>query len=362
MRSTFSTQTVRSAPAVGEQAAAVGGLRFDWLMAALSTIFVGGLFLDGWAHNHGKVDQSFFTPWHAFFYGGFMLTGVVLVGTVIVNRWRGYDFYQAIPSGYKTTLTGLLVFGAGGMGDLLWHSIFGIEEDIEALFSPTHLMLGVGLAMVVTGPLRAAWQRRENEMNWRALGPAILSTALFISTLSFFMMFAHPITVVIAGARHRHFYTDAGVMAGMAGLIVMAALLVGPVLLILRRWRLPLGGLTLIWGINTAAMTVLDYEHEYTIGMAAAMIGAAAVLDLFQWRLAPVTARPDRLRLFAFVSPIALFGAYYATLAATEGLAWSVHLWTGSVFLTGVTGLLLSYLLAPPAVPAGVAMGTEGEA
>ena len=173
MRSTFSTQTVRSAPAVGEQAAAVGGLRFDWLMAALSTIFVGGLFLDGWAHNHGKVDQSFFTPWHAFFYGGFMLTGVVLVGTVIVNRWRGYDFYQAIPSGYKTTLTGLLVFGAGGMGDLLWHSIFGIEEDIEALFSPTHLMLGVGLAMVVTGPLRAAWQRRENEMNWRALGPAI---------------------------------------------------------------------------------------------------------------------------------------------------------------------------------------------
>jgi hypothetical protein len=46
---------------------AVGGLAFDWVMMSLSLLFLGGLYLDGWAHNHGRVDDSFFTIWHAFF-------------------------------------------------------------------------------------------------------------------------------------------------------------------------------------------------------------------------------------------------------------------------------------------------------
>jgi hypothetical protein len=33
-------------------------------MSLLSAWLVGGLFPDGWAHAHGRVDQSFFTPWH----------------------------------------------------------------------------------------------------------------------------------------------------------------------------------------------------------------------------------------------------------------------------------------------------------
>ena len=37
------------------------GNRFDWMMVAVSFWFVGGLFLDGWAHNNGRVDNSFFT-------------------------------------------------------------------------------------------------------------------------------------------------------------------------------------------------------------------------------------------------------------------------------------------------------------
>src|SRR2546426_11492837 len=50
---------------------APGSAGFDWTIVALSGVFVSGLFLDGWAHAHGRVDQSFFTPWHAVFYGGF---------------------------------------------------------------------------------------------------------------------------------------------------------------------------------------------------------------------------------------------------------------------------------------------------
>jgi len=36
--------------------------RFDWAMGLLSALLVAGIYQDGWAHNHGKVDETFFTP------------------------------------------------------------------------------------------------------------------------------------------------------------------------------------------------------------------------------------------------------------------------------------------------------------
>ena len=48
-------------------------------MSALSAWLVGGFFLDGWAHTHGKVDQSFFTPWHAVLYSGHVVNLIVLL-------------------------------------------------------------------------------------------------------------------------------------------------------------------------------------------------------------------------------------------------------------------------------------------
>jgi hypothetical protein len=350
MSSTPFPKPLRASALEQAEKAAIGGLRFDWMMVILSAVFVGGLFLDGWAHNHGRVDESFFTPWHAFFYGGFLLTAMALIGVVVVNRRRGYDLFASIPDGYKTTLTGVMIFGAGGVGDMFWHAIFGIERGIEALFSPTHLMLGVGISLIVSGPLRAAWPRRDRP-SWRSLGPAILSVGLLMSTLSFFLMFAHPINTIIGGARHRQFLNDVGVMAGMMALLVMAALMIGLVLLTMRRWTLPLGALSLIWGLHTAGMTILDYERLQQLWLALGMFAVVVLLDLVAWRYRAALRQPNNLRIFAFAAPFLLFGAYFGVLHLTEGIGWSIHLWTGAVFLTGVTGLLLSYLLMPPAIP-----------
>ena len=41
-------------------------------MALISCAIVFGLYIDGWAHNHGFVDDSFFTPWHAVLYGAIL--------------------------------------------------------------------------------------------------------------------------------------------------------------------------------------------------------------------------------------------------------------------------------------------------
>lgn len=326
-------------------------LAFDWLMTILNVIFLGGLYLDGWAHNHDRVDDSFFTPWHAFFYGGFALLTLVLLGTLVRQRWRGQSWQTALPAGYQLSLLGLLIFAAGGAGDLIWHELFGVEESFEALLSPTHLTLVVGLALVVTGPLRAAWQRTGVELNWRTLGPALWALTLLLSTLTFITMYAHPIAFNLAGARHYEFNTDAGQMAGVLGVVVTAGLLMGPTLLVMRRWSLPLGTLLLVWGVNLAAMTVLNWHHVYTNYQFTLMFLAIILIDLLRRRFTAVHTNLYGLRVFAFLAPLLYFGAYFLALLLTEGTRWSVHMIGGALVLAGVTGWLLSYLVVPPAMP-----------
>jgi len=239
------------------------------------------------------------------------------------------------------------------VGDLIWHELFGIEKDFEALLSPTHLLLGLGLGLVVTGPWRAAWSRPGKQPGWAVFMPALLSISALISTLTFFMMFSHPIFSTTGGRLHYEFGSDAGQMGAVLGLMIVGAILVGPLLLALRRWTLPVGSLTLIWGINLIAMTILGYHHDYSRWMTIAMLLATVALDLLLWRLRPTLPATTLLRLFAFGGPVLLFSAYYLALLATEGTRWSVHLVTGSVALAGVVGWLLSYLVAPPTLPVG---------
>ena len=44
--------------------------RFDWGIAALSVWLAIGFYIDMWAHAHGRVDDTFLTPWHAILYAG----------------------------------------------------------------------------------------------------------------------------------------------------------------------------------------------------------------------------------------------------------------------------------------------------
>ena len=52
-----------------------GSLGFDLVVALLSSVFIVGLFLDGWAHNNiPDLIETFFTPYHALLYGGAIQT------------------------------------------------------------------------------------------------------------------------------------------------------------------------------------------------------------------------------------------------------------------------------------------------
>src|SRR5437868_7378550 len=129
-------ETQPATPAAGKLPA-LGGLRFDWIVTVLFAILIGGVYVDGWAHNHGKVDNTFFTPWHAVLYSGYGALAGVLLAALARNHATGLAWRVALPEGYRLSLLGALVFAVAGLGDMIWHTLFGIEVGTAALLSPT---------------------------------------------------------------------------------------------------------------------------------------------------------------------------------------------------------------------------------
>ncbi len=69
-------------------------------------------------------------------------------------------------------------------------------------------------------------------------------------------------------------------------------------------------------------------------------------------RLVFGTTCGDRLSV-AFVAPLTVGSLYFIAGQIIAGIAWSVHLWLGSIVMMGVVGLLISYVSAPPQVASG---------
>jgi Tol biopolymer transport system component len=167
---------------------------FDWLMGILCFVLIAGVVQDGWAHNHGKVDESFFTPWHAMLYGAMALNGIVLGIVGLRNLSKGFTFRNGLPFGYWLSLIGVFLFALGGGLDLLWHSMFGIEQDINALVSPTHLTLAFAAALVCSGPIRSVAHRvGVDEGGWRNVGPVVLAVTATLMLVGFFTQYVQPI-------------------------------------------------------------------------------------------------------------------------------------------------------------------------
>jgi hypothetical protein len=354
-------------------------VRFDWIMVLLTIWGIGGLFLDGWAHAHLPQLETFFTPWHALLYSGYLAVAATLViktisnlklaasgerasgaslslVTLIRNSARGFRWLEAVPAGYGLSLLGVGLFAVSGVADLTWHLLFGIERSVEALLSPTHLGLALGGGLVATGPLRAAWRRRDgaDACSWRHLGPAILSLIITLSILTFFTEYASPF-VNPWPVYPADFLAGNGPAIGITDILLHTGVLMSFVLLALRRWRLPLGVFTLIFTLNTGLMAVFNPEVVVFLLPCAWLSGMAA--DLLYQILQPSVERLESIRFFAFAVPAILYLFYFLNLAIVEPLrfqsriTWSVHFWTGSIVLAGIVGFLLSYVMFPPFHP-----------
>ena len=325
------------------------GVGFDWAFLVPCAWLVGGVYLDGWAHNHIPALETFFTPWYAVLYSGYIAVAAFLVCTLVYNHRRGSAWQQAVPAGYGLSLFGAAIFGAGGGLDLTWHVLFGIEKSVDALLSPTHLILALGVVLMVSGPLRAAWYRSSSQTreDRTHLFPIILSLTFILAVLSFFTQYADPIVTSWAN----QFTSEPLRELGIASILLQAAILMGGILPVMRRWRLPLGAFAIVFLVRSALSSVLAVSSP-VIAVAVVGLLIGLMIDLVYRWLKPSMERGSAFHLFAFVVPTVNTAVYFLGLAVIHGIAWSVNLWAGSIVLSGVVGLLLSYMLVPPQLPA----------
>jgi hypothetical protein len=137
----------------------------------------------------------------------------------------------------------------------------------------------------------------------------------------------------------------------VASVLVTNLIVVAPVLLLARRWRLPFGTVTLLATAGAVGLTSL---REFALGaLVLAMAAGGLAADLLLARLRPGPDRPARFRAAGTLVPVLLWGAWLAVYALAYGIVWPPELWAGVVGMAALTGLGLSVLILPPAVPAG---------
>jgi hypothetical protein len=313
----------------------------------LSFWYVGGLFIDGWAHNHGRTDDSFFTIWHAVFYSGFGVLALFYTGTLFRNVQAGKRWQDALPKGHHLALFGIAVFGFGGVFDMLWHTVFGVEEDIEALLSPSHLTLVVGMVLVLSGAFRS-FQHRENRGDWWGtwLAP-VLSMSFTISVLLFILQYISLTDSVIGMPTQVSRNSDTGYLLliyGLTTMLINSAVLMAGTLLLVREGRPPFGAITLFWGVTFALVATQDDGYIYIILALIAGLSADVLIRLLNVRFENV----GRFALFAFVVPVIYFLSHFAMVQLQAGrLGWTIDVWTGATFMAGAVGMFIAYLLRP---------------
>jgi hypothetical protein len=319
-------------------------VKFDWLVVAASAWLGTGLYWDGWAHGYGLPD-SFWTIWHAAFYSGFAACAAVILGGVARNRPNAASWRTAIPAGYQLAVLGVFVFGVAGVFDMIWHTIFGIELSTDALLSPSHLALGTGAALMVSGPFVAA-TRRSGGSGLLAQLPAVISLTFLFGTFTFFSLFAGPYSNVIGTGPRPN---DTTLVRALLGMYLFSALLVGCAIVALRRGMLPVGALTVMLGLNAVAMILMRGHMPLDVQVTFMLVAivAGAIGDLLLWRLRPSDSRPPQLHVFAFVLPAAYLAIYLTVVVLRVGSGWTVHELTGMVTLCGIVGLLVSLVAAP---------------
>lgn len=310
------------------------------VVAALSAWAVTGLALDGRAHQDNAV-ESFFTPWHGILYSA-------IAASAVWTWWLVARRPSGPPTGFAVTVAGVGLLAAGGPADLLWHELFGLEADVEALLSPTHLMLMTGGIMLLSAPLRAAWHARAGSaVGERPPLAAVVSLALVAGVIAFFFQYASPFHETAAYAGNGHAEQELGLVA----IALTNLILVAPLALLLRIGRLPVGAATIVFTV-AAGVVAVSSDFEAWAAFAGAVAGGVAV-DALGVVLRPGPDRPRQAFAFAVAAPLVLWSAVLAAMGLDGGMAWPVELWSGSILLAAGAGALLAVLARPdPSRPA----------
>ena len=340
--------TVKTAPVTDARTDLVTMIFALWLMI--------GLFLDGYAHTN-LIDEleSFFTPWHAVFYSGFLASAGWVAWLIYKGVAGGRSIREAIPAGYGPTVLGLLLFGLGGIGDGIWHTLFGIEAGIDALLSPTHFMLFTGGILGLSTAIRTSRVRnRGDAINRQDRGPLLLSLLLVTGALAFFAAY-----MWVPGQSSilevPYVEAEGAISYFIAGLLVSTVILLVPALIVLRWWRLPQGFSLVTWLVISVAIALsfsMNLAVSFIFGLVGGLAGELAVLT---WKPGPEN-RPGSL-LALTLMPLAAWSAFMLAIATGVGTDWAPEIWAGSIVLSGLAAAGLGWIVLPDSDRGPVPLG-----
>ncbi len=337
----------------------------DTIVAFSAIWLMIGLAVDGYAHSNiiETETEDFLTPWHAIFYAGFAAAASWIAIVAYRRRQPGGNFLSWVPQGYRWAVYGLLIFAVGGIGDAIWHTIFGIEEGIDALLSPTHLLLLVGMLLISSTPIRSGWAQLDPTAPKEKVAKSILfALGVMTSLIAFFISYLwipiHPklttVKLTTTSEATVQEQVEKGFVAGeietglaVAGSMVVTAILLAGMLVLRRSWRLPFGAASIIWGVSSLVAAGVFLEvggaGDYFIPVAVTALGGL-VFDVIAFM--PVKENTKRVALVT-APPFVMWTVWSLAAMAAQDFQWVPELWTGLIVANIFVGLGIKVMMFP---------------
>lgn len=331
----------------------------DWLTTAGGLVVLGGMYADGHSHVY-ELAESFFTPSHGVIYAGALLSVFVLIFYAVRNMRAGYSLRNSLPEGYAPAIVAAPLAFVGGGLDMLWHSVYGVEQGLNTLVSPTHLLIYTSMAVIFTSPLRAAIARREERSLVSQL-PAILGAAgcaaaiMFITEYTFYpegLLIDRPLPMQSGGYSqdqltlvvilyYRH-------LVAMLSVLWQSVLVVAPALLLVARFRLHAGALV-VYAIFEKLFVSLSFARssaELALYLLSALC-SGLIAEFFYRRFRTSFARRPALTAFGAALPASYYAAYAGiAVPLFGGTWWDPTFLFGTFAISGIVGALVAIFAA----------------
>ena len=307
----------------------------NWVLIPCILWFLSGLYLDGWAHNHGKVDNTFFTPWHAVFYSGYVAIAGMLAVVVLMSVLRGETWQIELPAAYRNAILAAPLFALGGVADLWWHTTFGFETGIEPLLSPPHLLLA-GSMFFMSLAVAGSEVRLDR---WSTQIPVALSLLAAWSVVTFILQFNHPYGIVWP---ERGSMGQGNVVFGLLGIVLhsLFACVVG-LWMLQRNFRR--GVFTFVLVINALLIALMGDEYRFGwVALGAGILSEG--LDMLVQQRTLVIRQLTRAASIGFT----LTALYFVVIAQTSVLYWSLSDCLSTAIITVVVCMGTVMLMRAP--------------
>ena len=265
---------------------------------------------------------------------------------------------MGLPAGHNVAIAGAVLFGVGGVADMVWHTLYGLETGMMTFISPPHLMLFLGLILLVTTPFRAAWlSLNEVTPTFVDLLPALLSLAMGMAIVAVWSgpLWGFTSTDFYAAPSLERLMAELGStplarrvaesllqQRAIVSVIGTNLAVLVPVLLLYHRWRPPFGSIATLYTAMGALIGIVTGLWYLPV-----LLVSGLVADIFIVRLSPTPWRLRELRVLGACLPLVLWTLYFLLLHGQRRLGWPPMLYVGVILLSGVCGLGLSVVMAP---------------